>query len=189
MNIKLFAVYLGGRAHRCNTELHDVVFVQGRVIEDTYEQLMDLWFGFPEGLHIDSWMELNIVDGYEISLVEEDPMQESKLYFVNLGAYHPGQFTELHANTFIIAKDRKEIINRARKELLIGMNFVHTDDIYDVDDCIEIVRSNQLYVKHKPTSVVSKLIPNNGYRIIPKNIVADYLKQHPQRARENQTVL
>jgi len=25
-NIKLFAVYLGGRADGCNTELHDVVF-------------------------------------------------------------------------------------------------------------------------------------------------------------------
>lgn len=26
---KLFAVYLGGRADRCNIELHDVVFVVG----------------------------------------------------------------------------------------------------------------------------------------------------------------
>ena len=29
MENKLFAVYLGGRAPKCNTELHDVVFVVG----------------------------------------------------------------------------------------------------------------------------------------------------------------
>jgi len=34
---KLFAVYLGGRAPRCNTELHDVVFVAGEAIEACYE--------------------------------------------------------------------------------------------------------------------------------------------------------
>ena len=55
---KLFAVYLGGRAPKCNTELHDVVFVVGESIEATYSQLTELWFGSREGLHIDSWLEL-----------------------------------------------------------------------------------------------------------------------------------
>ena len=65
---KLFAVYLGGRAPRCNTELHDVVFVVGESIETSYERLMDKWFGDPLRLHIDSWIELHCVDGYRISL-------------------------------------------------------------------------------------------------------------------------
>jgi hypothetical protein len=47
MNQHLFAVYLGGRAAKCNTELHDVVFVIGSSIEATYERLMDKWFGDP----------------------------------------------------------------------------------------------------------------------------------------------
>jgi hypothetical protein len=51
---KLLAVYLGGRAFRCNTELHDVVFVAGESIEACYERLMDKWFGDPLRLHIDS---------------------------------------------------------------------------------------------------------------------------------------
>lgn len=55
---KLFAVYLGGRAARCNTELHDVAFVVGESIEACYERLMDKWFGDPLRLHIDSWIEL-----------------------------------------------------------------------------------------------------------------------------------
>ena len=31
--MKLFAVFLGGRAEKCNTELHDVVFTCGNKIE------------------------------------------------------------------------------------------------------------------------------------------------------------
>jgi hypothetical protein len=44
MNHKLLAVYLGGRAAKCNTELHDVVFAVGPSIESTYDQLLDKWF-------------------------------------------------------------------------------------------------------------------------------------------------
>ena len=50
-NIKLFAVYLGGRADGCNTELHDVVFTCGQKIQDTYIDLLDKWFGNADRLH------------------------------------------------------------------------------------------------------------------------------------------
>lgn len=41
---KLFAVYLGDRADRCNIEPHDVVFVVGSCIEETYPLLAKKWF-------------------------------------------------------------------------------------------------------------------------------------------------
>src|SRR5580704_13234574 len=91
---KLFAVYLGGRAPRCNTELHDVVFITGQSIETSYELLMDKWFGDPLRLHIDSWLEVSGVDGHRVLLRPDPPVQSAKLYFINLGAYLPGQFTE-----------------------------------------------------------------------------------------------
>ena len=91
---KLFAVYLGGRAPRCNTELHDVTFAVGASIEETYEQLLRNWFGNPRRLHLDSWLELQVVDGHRIVLSAQPVEQAKKLYFVNLGAYQPGQFTE-----------------------------------------------------------------------------------------------
>src|SRR5580698_9408775 len=135
---KLFAVYLGGRAPRCNTELHDVVFVAGESIETSYERLMDKWFGNPLKLHIDSWLELQIVDGYRISLQAHSSVQDKKLYFINLGAYLPGQFTELHANAFVVATNEEEVKKRAKAELLCGAQSVHTDDLYEIDDCLEI---------------------------------------------------
>jgi hypothetical protein len=36
---KLFAVYLGGRAPKGNTELHDVVFVTGRAMTDEVSRM------------------------------------------------------------------------------------------------------------------------------------------------------
>ena len=49
----LFLVVLGGRAEMANVELHDVRWVVGSKIEDTYDVLRRDWFGNYEGLHID----------------------------------------------------------------------------------------------------------------------------------------
>jgi hypothetical protein len=112
---KLFAVYFGGRAARCNTELHDVVFVVGDSIESSYEKLMDKWFGDPLRLHIDSWLELKVIDGYGVSVKPHPPTQGKSLYFINLGAYLPGQFTEVHANVFVVAENEVEVKNGRRR--------------------------------------------------------------------------
>jgi hypothetical protein len=56
--LKLYAVVLGGTAAKSNTELHDVVFAIGENIEDCYFQLLEKWFGLPDKMHIDSYMEL-----------------------------------------------------------------------------------------------------------------------------------
>src|SRR5277367_2613533 len=120
MDQKLLAVYLGGRAAKCNTELHDVVFVVGPSIESTYDQLMDKWFGDPLRLHIDSWLELRIIAGHRIVLQSTPSAQTNNLFFINPGAYLPGQCTELHANAFIIAEAEKDVKLRAKSELLKG---------------------------------------------------------------------
>ncbi len=171
---KLFAVYLGGRAPRCNTELHDVVFVAGESIEACYERLMDKWFGNPLRMHIDSWLDLQVVDGYRISLRPEPAAPGKKLFFINLGAYLPGQFTELHANTFVVAASEAEVKNRAKAELLVGTQQVHTDDLYDIDDCLEITEVDGQHIHLEPTSEKAPFDPQNGYHKIPPEVVAAY---------------
>ncbi len=150
MEQKLFAVYLGGRAARCNTELHDVVFAVGASIEATYETLMDKWFGDPLRMHIDSTLELTHVDGYRVSLSREPAIDEEKLFFINLGAYRPGEFIELHSNTFLVARDEQDVKQRAKRELLRGMVSVHTDDLFDVDDCLRIAEVDGFHVHLTP---------------------------------------
>ena len=58
----LFLVVLGGRAKKANVELHDVRWVIGSKIEDTYDLLRRDWFGMREGLHIDSFKKISYVD-------------------------------------------------------------------------------------------------------------------------------
>ncbi|HTV41315.1 MAG TPA: DUF1543 domain-containing protein [Candidatus Sulfotelmatobacter sp.] len=171
---KLFAVYLGGRAPRCNTELHDVVFVAGASVEACYERLMDKWFGDPLRLHIDSWVELQVVDGHRILLRSDPPAGEKKLYFINLGAYLPGQFTELHANAFVVAASDVEVKKRAKAELLRGTQSVHTDDLYDIDDCLEIAEVEGQHIHLEPTSESVPLDPRSAYHIIPRPVVEAY---------------
>ena len=68
--MKLFAVFLGGRADKCNIELHDVVFTCAKNIQSSHIDLLDKWFGNPKRLHIDSWIELKYIDGYKITIIK-----------------------------------------------------------------------------------------------------------------------
>ena len=96
MNEKLFAVLLGGRTEGCHIEAHDIVFIVGPSIEETYPRLVTKWFGTThKSLHVDSSVELDIVDGYKISLsTEPNSMGHSSkyLYCVNFGGYQNGFF-------------------------------------------------------------------------------------------------
>ncbi|MBA2590460.1 MAG: DUF1543 domain-containing protein [Alphaproteobacteria bacterium] len=172
---KLFAVYLGGRAPNANTELHDVVFATGARIEDTYPQLLEKWFGNPVGLHLDSWLELDVVDGYRVSLSDAPSSQPEKLFFVNLGAYDDN-FTELHANGFYVAADALEAKKRALKQYFTsGCELPHKDDLHDIDDCIALESVNGLRVTLTKTGETSANKPNNGYHIVPKDVIAAWM--------------
>ena len=172
--MKLYAVFLGGRAKKCNTELHDVVFTCGDKIEETYFDLISKWFGIPDRLHIDSWVELSYVDGYKITLSQLKNNSNNKLYFINLGGYEPKKFEELHESKFMVGRDKKNIKRRAKESMLVGLEQVHTDDLYDVDDCIEINKVSNLYVNLIESKIKKELRFNNGYLPIPKKIIDQY---------------
>lgn len=162
-NLKLFAVYVGGKAPKCNTELHDMVFTVGEKIEDTYDQIRDAWFGLRNKVHIDAWMHLDVVDGYKILLTEKKPKSSQHLYFVNLGAYLPEQFTEIHENFFIVAEDVPLAKKKAKSLASKGLLTVHKDFIRDVDDCISIDSVAGLWINLQVTKVSKKNTPVIGY--------------------------
>ena len=64
----LFLVVVGGRSPKANIELHDVRWVIGSKIEDTFDQLRNDWFGSNNGLHIDSYKKIDSINGYRINL-------------------------------------------------------------------------------------------------------------------------
>ena len=65
---------------------------------------------------------------------------------------------------------------RAKELLLLGKEQVHLDDLYDVDDCIEIKKVSGYYINLERTLKNSNLKFNNGYKPIPKNIIDNFKK-------------
>jgi len=100
----LFLVVLGGRVKKANIELHDVRWVVGSKIEDTYEILRKDWFGSLKGLHIDSYKKIKYIAGnifrsasFEITKPIEGDfgciiLPTFPLIFCPLGALHILQF-------------------------------------------------------------------------------------------------
>jgi hypothetical protein len=173
---KLFAVYLGGRAERCNTELHDMVFVTGPSVEAAYGQLLDKWFGLPRRLHIDAWAELDVVDGYEVSLSADPDPGARRLFFVNLGAYRTGELSEVHANGFLVAETRDEAKRRARTTLMSGkLTELHTDDLYELDTCLELGAVNGWHVVLTLTDRPSVLEVHASYRPLPDEAIEAWI--------------
>jgi hypothetical protein len=173
--MKLFAVMLGGTAPGANTELHDAVFAVGETIESTYEQLMGQWFGALRGLHIDSWLPLEVVDGHRVVLRPEPPGGPLRLWFINLGAYRRGRFGELHEVAFLVAATGDEVKSRARAALLVGESEQHTDDLHEVDDIIEVAVAGGLHVHLEPAAApAAALEPVNGWHPLPEGVIAAY---------------
>ena len=152
-NIFLYLVVLGGRAKKANIELHDVRWVVGSKIEDTYDTLRKDWFGSPQGLHIDSYKKIKYIDGYKINLIyfEKDKIDKKQLvkknkskkylWFVNIGGYSPTSMQEKHEFGLVTASTKLEAKNIAKSKWLIGCKKKHKDDIaslemfFRCDDC------------------------------------------------------
>lgn len=113
----LYVIYVGGKIKGSILELHDMRFVAANHIEECYGALRRSWWGNPESLHLDAWGALTYADGYEVTLSKEASQGEHSLFFVHLGAYDPKQFTEIHKNLFIVAKNKDEAKKRAKSQI------------------------------------------------------------------------
>jgi len=167
----LYLVVLGGRAKKANIELHDVRWVVGSKIEDTYDTLRENWFGSPKGLHIDSYKKIKYIDGYKINLknFEKDKIEKKQLvkknkaknhlWFVNIGGYDPSSMQEKHEFGLVVAKSSLEAKNKAKSKWLNGYKKKHKDDISSIkkfilDDCDLIKKIGNWEIE---------LIPENNF--------------------------
>lgn len=178
---RLFAVCLGGRAEGCNVELHDVVFAAGGSLEGIHHQLLDRWFGAPEGLHVDAWAQLDRVPGFRVSLKKTPAEAGKRLYFINIGGYVAGEFGERHAYGFYAGADKAEVKARAKRELLAGKESVHRDDLFEIDDVVEIAPGDGWHVHLIPDDDAGEAPVTNGYFPIPRATVEAWRRtRNPQ---------
>ena len=183
MNLSLFIVVLGGRSNKSNIEIHDVRWVVGKTIEDTFPELRKQWLGKRSGLHIDSYKCIKYVDGYEIVLSESnrDSLNSSRteklsLWFVNLGGYNPKKMYEEHEFNLIVANNAIEAKKKAKKSWETNLRNKHNDDcsgikfLEQVDDIHPIeIKNWEINLIPDPKERSEKLIPDwYGYRKIDK---------------------
>lgn len=170
---KLFLTYIGGTAPGANIELHDVRFVVGETIEQTYPAIRAGWFGTQKGLHLDSYVHLHHVDGYRIELTEQ-PQQDTskKLYFVNFGGYFTSKLAEFHDFTVVVADsaDTAKALAKAQviKAGLAGAELLHKDDLLAVDDClcVDLIDNHAISLHHDGQQ--QALVPDwKGYQPLP----------------------
>jgi hypothetical protein len=175
----LYAVMLGGRAPGCRIELHDVAFAVGASLEGTHEQLLDQWFGQARGLHVDAWAVVDQVEGYRVSLRPEPPQSAPpvQLYFVNIGGYQPGDLAEQHGYILLAAPGKAQAKAQAKRRLLQGFESVHKDDLYEVDDLLEISRVGGLHVHLVPDPKAQAPEVVNGYFPLPLKTIRAWEKQ------------
>ena len=181
MNLYLFIVVLGGRSLKSNIELHDVRWVVGKTIEDTFPELRKQWLGKKKGLHIDSYKCIKYVDGYKIVLSESKKnslicsrIEDLSLWFVNLGGYNPNKMYEEHEFNLIVAKKAIEAKKKAKKSWESTLKNKHNDDfsginyLEQVDDLHPIkIKNWEINLIPDPKERNEKLIPDwYGYRRI-----------------------
>lgn len=130
-------VLVGGHTPTSNLEVHDMRFVTGHSITDTYETLQNEWWGDPDTLHIDVWGEISGVDGYKIELRTESFTGKEKLFFVNLGGYAEGQFDELHKNILIV-ETSLEKARHAAKQTIADWSIPHKDTEFEIEKILPL---------------------------------------------------
>lgn len=161
--MKLFAVYLGGNIKGANLEVHDIVFVIGNTIQDTYETLKIKWFGNKDTLHIDSVIELNHIDNYQISLTKEKPNNNNKLWFVNIGYAKNNIFGEQHNFHFIISDSYDSAKQKAKELFKHTPISVHLDNLIDIDSIFPIDFVDEYFIQIQKTDTSKPLQINNTY--------------------------
>ena len=156
-----YGIMLGGRHPKANIELHDLVFVLAENKEDAFAKAREKWFGDPNKVHGDAYINLSSVKGYRFSTEPND--HEVKLYAVNIGGYLNNEFGELHQYHFIVAPSKGEAKKAAKKSSNENFILPHMDDNLDVDDLIEVkdIEGKQLYWIEDPSASLGE--SESGY--------------------------
>ena len=183
MDLSLFIVVLGGRSLKSNIELHDVRWVLGETIEDTYPELRKQWLGKKSGLHIDSYKCIKYIDGYKIVLsksTEESLIsphfEDFSLWFVNLGGYNPKKMYEEHEFNLIVAKKAIDAKRKAKKNWESNLENKHNDDYSVINYLDQVDDLHPIKIKNWKINLIQdsqerseKIIPEwFGYMRIDK---------------------
>jgi hypothetical protein len=158
---KLFMILIGCTPKGRNTEQHDIFFSIGNNMKELLPEIIAFWPEAEGKMHIDSWREVNQVNGFGLSIVsknEEGDRSVTKLFFINLGGYKENEFDEFHYKLLLAGPNKAEAIRQAKETAFYKhVHFPgaesHIDDKFgvDVDDIhqIEDILAPELKAKYR----------------------------------------
>jgi hypothetical protein len=175
--LQLFIVLLGGYNKGDLLEAHNLFIGVGSSLESLKQQMKRSWHG---ATHVDAYMILNHVDGYDIHIKEGTPAGTCypMLVIANIGYYKAGKFAEFHNLLPFVLKDEKDsIIEKLKRDpefaegqALGESTRSHLDDkhvvtAFDVDDVIEIQKNIPGYVVELvPSETKTENVLKLGYQ-------------------------
>lgn len=175
--LKLYIVLLGGYNKGDLLESHNLFIGVGTDLEVMKAQMKESW---PAATHLDAYLILNHVDGFDIKIREGIPAENAgkefpMLVIGNIGYYKEGHFTEFHKlMPFVLINENDSIIAKLKRDpdfaegqSLTEATRSHLDDkhivsAFDVDDVINVQQNVPGYVielmpSEKKTENVLKL--------------------------------
>jgi hypothetical protein len=154
----LYMYYLGGVFPGANIEVHDMQFAVGLTPEEGFPEVANRWFGEKTRLHVDVITRINWVDNFDVEVSDTPSSSGPRLFFVNMGAYSPGEIFERHSFELVVAANEREARKKARSYFK-DLYMPHQDCLMDIDDCIalEEVSGRHIVLKANP----------NGARELP----------------------
>lgn len=174
---KLFMLLIGCSPAGRNTEQHDVFFTIADTIQEALPQAQVFWPEAKGTLHLDAWREVNLIDGFAVSVQEAEnagaSASEAQLFFINLGGYKAGEFEEFHYKMLVAAADKGEAVHRSKQTAFFkhtgfkGANS-HVDDKYgvDVDDFFAIKDILPMPIKSKYKLVLKPATTNTSEDVL-----------------------
>lgn len=175
--LQLYIVLLGGYNPGDKLEAHNLFIGVGNELAEMKEQMKKSW---PYATHVDAFMILNQVDGYDIIIKEGETADDNypMLVIGNIGYYKEGHFTEFHKlMPFVLDHKNDSIIEKLKRDpdfsdgqALSEAARSHLDDKhvvnhFDVDDIINVQKNIKGYtIELIPAAEKKENVMKLGYQ-------------------------
>lgn len=94
-----------------------------------------------------------------------------KLYFISIGGYAPGELWERHVYALYPGRSAAEVKRRARQELLPGRESAHCDDLYQIDEALEVRTAGNWHTHPEYDPGAAEPVVTNGCFPIPRRTI------------------
>jgi hypothetical protein len=169
-DLKLYMLLLGSKAPQRNVEQHDYFFAVARSLKELVPEIKAFWPEAGNSIHVDGWREVNVVDGYQITvLFKEEPagISTKNLFFINLGGYQENKLEEQHYTVLTVQDDRVQAVQSAKKTVFFktssvkGANChidekygIDVDDVYKIEEILSPVQKEKYQIRITPDPAV-----------------------------------